>query len=736
MANVNKQFFCIMLLFCVAIMVMPCLAMTIATAQLLVLTSPMDLQVIQREANNNGSVSIKFTSYPGGTTWQATFLDATNIAVYTTGRIPLPSASSSVVDYNASVPAGGWYRLLVEEFDSSNKIIANGVVERVGVGEIFITAGQSNSTSCGESPMPLTDDRVSVLAPDGSWKQAKDPQPSFTTFGQIGGSPWPGLGDILAKELGVPIAFVHTGVGGTGIRQWQKWAPPISYQERNLDIYNTLIQAINAIPGKRLRAILWHQGESNTLSNRAHGGPDVIDPDGYAALFGKLVSDVKHDTNIDVPWLVSNASYMATDYNDCTQTIQPLHFFPNAQVRWGQQKLWDNGVALPGPDTDDLYGPDNRYPGSNGMCTHFAVKGLQAESERWTQRILSTLPAGVAGQRVNCKLTVNSTTIPYGDQIVLKLSTDRIVSKASFDKTGLNTEILFNDLISGGYINKQGEIQTSFHALHTYSEMKLDSSYETKKAQIFDVLKKMECPLPPGAKGYWNGTRDGIIDAKDQPFDQSYLTQWSEINNGDKEPGIYTRNLTVKDASGKVFCQSNSVTYQLQDKTPFPAVTLTANGQKSLILKAGDTVDYEWHGSNGVSYGSAWTKMDSADQSWHACSFTPPNRSTGPGPLPPAGTYLISYWATDSKDGWAASSVLVTVTNEDPNWILGDVSENGFITMYDASLAARYAAGLINNLTDEEMKKADVSGNGNVTAYDAALIARYAAGLIRQFKKE
>jgi len=64
--------------------------------------------------------------------------------------------------------------------------------------------------------------------------------------------------------------------------------------------------------------------------------------------------------------------------------------------------------------------------------------------------------------------------------------------------------------------------------------------------------------------------------------------------------------------------------------------------------------------------------------------------------------------------------------------MLGDVTGNGDISAYDASLTAQYAIGLID-LTPGEIQRADVTGNQDVSAYDASLIAQYAIGLIDSF---
>ena len=65
-------------------------------------------------------------------------------------------------------------------------------------------------------------------------------------------------------------------------------------------------------------------------------------------------------------------------------------------------------------------------------------------------------------------------------------------------------------------------------------------------------------------------------------------------------------------------------------------------------------------------------------------------------------------------------------------YIPGDVSGNGEVSSYDASLAAQYAISMIA-LDPEQVQAADVSGNSEVSAYDASLIAQYAIGLIDHF---
>jgi hypothetical protein len=90
------------------------------------------------------------------------------------------------------------------------------------------------------------------------------------------------------------------------------------------------------------------------------------------------------------------------------------------------------------------------------------------------------------------------------------------------------------------------------------------------------------------------------------------------------------------------------------------------------------------------------------------------------------GTYTVTFGATDGHPDNVGLLETVTIVVSPPIVpFYGDVSENGTISATDASLAARYAVGLIA-LTPAQITKADVTGNGSVSATDAAWIARKA----------
>jgi hypothetical protein len=138
---------------------------------------------------------------------------------------PITSAALNLQDrafhFPMIVPAGGWYRLELATTEDSAGPRAFGAVERFGIGEVFVIAGQSYATNTSEERLRISDpqERVSALnVANSTWAAAHDPQP--TPDGSDGGSIWPALGNSLLKQFEVPIGFVNVAFGGTSSQQW------------------------------------------------------------------------------------------------------------------------------------------------------------------------------------------------------------------------------------------------------------------------------------------------------------------------------------------------------------------------------------------------------------------------------------------------------------------------------------------------------------------------------------
>ena len=155
-------------------------------------------------------------------------------------------------------------------------------IEHVGVGEVFVVAGQSNSTNWGSERQSTQTGMVSSF--DGSqWVLANDPQPGVQD-GSQGGSFLPAFGDALYERCHVPIGVASTGAGGTSVRQWLAEGeqmtnlPTVATYVREVkpgvwastgELLAGLTRRLEALGPRGCRAVLWHQGESDAGQARA-----------------------------------------------------------------------------------------------------------------------------------------------------------------------------------------------------------------------------------------------------------------------------------------------------------------------------------------------------------------------------------------------------------------------------------------------------------------------------------
>lgn len=82
------------------------------------------------------------------------------------------------------------------------------------------------------------------------------------------------------------------------------------------------------------------------------------------------------------------------------------------------------------------------------------------------------------------KFTEKMTAIEYIDKENMGA-----VEKSKFSKLSVNIDALFENLIKKGYLDKEGIIQDKFRQLKEYSNMSLDSAYESLKKQIYTILR-------------------------------------------------------------------------------------------------------------------------------------------------------------------------------------------------------------------------------------------------------
>ena len=333
----------------------------------LTLTSPSDCQVFQRQSLTQGVVVVEGTADTattvgvciGDCVWQPVPVDPKTKRF----RVALP------------VEAGGWYRVQVR-VPGREPVM----VEHVGVGEVFIVAGQSNSANHGAEKQKTESGVVSSF--DGTrWHLCSDPQGGASGSG---GSFMPAFGDALLAKQYCPIGIAACGIGATSVRQWLPKGATMTNQpttgafvkmirpgvwESTGQAFDGLMKRLEYFGTNGVRAILWHQGESDAGQARA-GYPAERQITGaqYRGFMEQLIRASRERAGWAIPWFVAQATYHSEK--------DPA----DEEFRAAQKALWTSGVALEGPDTDALRGEFR-------AGVHFNGKGQKEHGRLWAEKV-------------------------------------------------------------------------------------------------------------------------------------------------------------------------------------------------------------------------------------------------------------------------------------------------------------------------------------------------------------
>lgn len=328
------------------------------------LSGPTGRAIFQRSATNVGTIPISGT-YGGA----PDLIEARVVVMAGAGNsgsaadwqtiasAPTGGAFSGVL---ADVPAGGWYRLEVRA--STGGVPGNATaLDKVGVGDVFVTCGQSNSANYGQGGYTASDDRVCArTSVSGSaWILAADPLP---IAGGGGGAVWTRLGDMLASAEDIPIGFIAVGVGSTQVVEWIPGSPN----------YNNLLKpAVQSFPSSGFRAVLWHQGESDAIANTSAAT--------YASRLASVIAQSRTDAGWTIPWYIAEASF-----HPSTTLAQ------EEPVTAGQrQAVHADPLVFMGPTTDAFHLED-AGGGKLVDTVHFNNAGLLDHAGQWRDILRGT----------------------------------------------------------------------------------------------------------------------------------------------------------------------------------------------------------------------------------------------------------------------------------------------------------------------------------------------------------
>ncbi len=346
---------------------------------------PADRTVFQRDKNNRANIYISgsYTKMIDKVEAKLTAMNGGGTIDWTTIK-DNPQGGFFSGSLNAS---GGWYRLEIRA-SRGGQVVGTPSVEHVGVGEVFMIAGQSNGqgfplNKLASDPQGAQEDRVNSINHNKTegieLYQDLPNNPQFvhidatTNISPRGYTAWcwGKLGDRLVSKLGVPVLFFNVSWWGTSVKAWREsingtaysvYDPSLKIDPSGMPYGNMrdVIQRYTSVTG--LRGILWIQGEAD---NDYDYGTDR-----YFNDLKTVIETSRNESGKNISWMVSQ-----TSYNNRNKT--------DSQITDGQTRVINNVQnVFEGPLTDLI-----QIPRLDGEGVHFVREGLVQLADAWNDKL-------------------------------------------------------------------------------------------------------------------------------------------------------------------------------------------------------------------------------------------------------------------------------------------------------------------------------------------------------------
>lgn len=337
------------------------------------ITFPVSRIVFQRNNQNQANVNIAGSYFQQLDRIEARAVPVWNGQGSETGWNAVQDFRNNGIFKGTLQLNGGWYNIEVRGFLNGNIVTAS-TLERVGVGEVFIVAGQSNAQGdpvYSGATIGATDDRVSTI---NYYEPSLNEENLPFQFSQMGNntkmSPynyvpwfWGKLGDKLAQKLNVPVLFYGASLGGLSCEVWRRSAEG---QDLRQELQTFVKVAGMPYRGMKatlqhyatrtgVRAVLWQQGESDGGSSAENYYNNL------RIIIEKSRLDAKKG---DLAWVIARSSRNP-------QLLPAVIEGQNLTI----QRVSD---VFKGPSTDEIAGPNLRADG-----IHFHNDGLFTAAEYW-----------------------------------------------------------------------------------------------------------------------------------------------------------------------------------------------------------------------------------------------------------------------------------------------------------------------------------------------------------------
>lgn len=226
--------------------------------------------------------------------------------------VPTEDGMSGTWSFTLQLIAGGLYRIETGLDTKSTKpnlgwIFRGDVRLHIGVGDIFIVAGQSNSAGYGkDSAMDTPDLNVHLYRNRGAWDLASHPinESTFTEncvnteMGVSGVSPYISFGKNFHNLSHVPVGLIPTALGGSSMKRWDVL--------QKGDLFHNMITKAKEC-GEKAAGVLWYQGCSDTNPKQAET---------YYENFKRLVTETRKELRYNIPFFTFQLNRQIDGEND------------------------------------------------------------------------------------------------------------------------------------------------------------------------------------------------------------------------------------------------------------------------------------------------------------------------------------------------------------------------------------------------------------------------------------
>lgn len=496
------------------------------------ITFPVERAIFQRSNANQANISI------GGYYTQA--VDRVEARL-----VPVLAGQGQAVDWTVIQNSpqggsflgtltgrGGWYTLEVRAFQGGVQI-GRDAISRVGVGEVFLVAGQSNAQGFfGFGATAAADDRVNAVTWDNqNSDNTTNPTLSFAQItaemliGPRGRSAWcwGALGDLLAKKLNVPILFMNAGWFDTSTQNWLDAAQGKPVKNRLDQLlpagmpYANLkasLQYYGSILG--LRAVLWLQGENDAAAG--------VSKTAYQSSLQGLIDVARLEQGevlSSLPWVFARTSRYA--FNKTSFTSQSIIDAQNAVINIPFNKSYagpfTDNIQVPRPATNPTNGEDDNV--------HFQGQGLKDLASAWD----NSLPPGFF-----------ATVVPVMSRPLLPITITCNTPAVSFNAKAPN------GFTSYKWNNGDNTQTITVKGAGTYQATMRDNLGNTYLTAPFVVTEAVQPPTPvitPSGEQVICADSSLLLNVNVSPVN---TVSWSNGAFGRtisvSTPGTYTANLT------------------------------------------------------------------------------------------------------------------------------------------------------------------------------------------------